>query len=199
MRLRGFVADVAGVEGGAVVVERPKPARQLVGQGHGGPVVSLALRQIQRPGLQPVQRLAGASSRQGRTQDGTASVDEQGPQVCIAALGDPAQASMVSRRVFAGHQPNPRGQVAPAVEARQVAGARAQRRGGEQPYAGNCEVALHGDIATSFFGKSLLDCSHVGLQADDMLELFGQGCTQDHRHVVPRIFKRLQHRRAHFA
>lgn len=49
--LRGFVADVVGVEGGAMVVKCPESAGELVGQGDGSFVVALALREIERPGV----------------------------------------------------------------------------------------------------------------------------------------------------
>ena len=42
-------ADGVGIEGGAVVIERPQPAREFVRQCDRGFVVALALLQIERP------------------------------------------------------------------------------------------------------------------------------------------------------
>src|SRR5690606_27700365 len=111
--LRGLVADVVGVEGGAVVVDGPESTGELVGQCHGGLVVALALGKFQCPGLEWIQWLAGALSHQGRAQDGSAAVNEQSTQVGVASFGDAAQSSLVSGGTLTRDQPDPCGQVSP--------------------------------------------------------------------------------------
>ena len=75
------MAEVVGIEGGTVVIERPQATCQLVRQRDCGLVVPLALLQFECPGLQGIERLAGASSQAGRAEHGAAAVDEQGAQV----------------------------------------------------------------------------------------------------------------------
>ena len=50
-------ADVIGVEGGVVMLHRPQPPREFVGERDGSLVVTDALLQRQHPGLQSVERL----------------------------------------------------------------------------------------------------------------------------------------------
>ena len=84
------------------MVERPQSARELVGQGHGGLVVSLAPGKLQCPALQRIQGSAGTSSHRCRAQDGASAMDEQGPQVGVPPLGDAAQAPLVRLAITNG-------------------------------------------------------------------------------------------------
>ena len=52
------LADVVGIEAGAVMLDGPKPAGELVGQGHGGLVVALPLLHVDGPCLQWIQSLS---------------------------------------------------------------------------------------------------------------------------------------------
>ncbi len=105
------LADGVGIEGGAVMIERPQPTRQFVRERDGGFVVALALLQVERPGLQGIEWLAGASSQGRRAQHRAATVDKQGAQVAVAALGDLSEPPLLAGRMFAGHQAQPGGQV----------------------------------------------------------------------------------------
>ena len=96
--------DVLGIKTCAVMFGRPQPARGLVGQGHGGRVVALALGQRQRPLLGSIQRLAAFSCRvrghQHRARRATSSTSAERLTLSRIKTGLPAASTPCRANTF---------------------------------------------------------------------------------------------------
>jgi hypothetical protein len=92
---------------GARAPYRPDDAGQLVGHGHGGLVVDVALGEFVGPGAEAVRLLVP-----GVQQHGAGAMDEQAAQVAVAALGDAPQVALEAAGELAGGEAQVTGQVA---------------------------------------------------------------------------------------
>jgi hypothetical protein len=95
---------------------RPGDSRQLVGEGDNGHVVMSATHKLFRPSAE--RRVALSHIGQSRTR----SMDQLPAEVFVAALADPEQLRLAAGRELTGNQAEPRGEIAPALEALSLAG-----------------------------------------------------------------------------
>ena len=99
---------MARIERRAVVVHRPQPPGQLVGQGAGGLVVAAGVLDLQCPGLQRIEVLSTTLLHPRRLQYRAGAVDQQRSYVDIAALGQASQPALLTRGMLARGQAQPR-------------------------------------------------------------------------------------------
>jgi hypothetical protein len=76
------------VEGLVVLPDGPDDPGELVGEGGGGLVVTASVLSCESPGAESV-----GTAALGGEQDGACAVDEEGSEVDVSSLGDPAESA----------------------------------------------------------------------------------------------------------
>ena len=87
-----------GLIEGALGPDGPGDAGELVGQSRRGAVVAATLMEVQSPGVKPV----GTSFSSGGEKNGSGAVDQECPEVGVAAFVDSAEVLSVAAGVLPG-------------------------------------------------------------------------------------------------
>jgi len=126
--LRGERWGSAVAERGVGGPDGPGEAREFVGEGDGGFIMTAPAFELGRPVLQaaPARRLLGV------TKNGASAVDPQHAELGITALADGSEAAARAARMLARGQAEIAREVARRGEAMRVADERDERRGGEE-------------------------------------------------------------------
>jgi hypothetical protein len=82
---------VIAIERLTVAGHRPQAPCQFVGDGHRGLVVPAPVGDLQRPGVEAVERASALVLGQRRDQHRACTVDQQRAQIRVAAFGDGAE------------------------------------------------------------------------------------------------------------
>ena len=108
---------------------RPHDARVLVGDRDQGLLIATATVEFDDPSLQP------AGSRrlrlQGRLKSASGTLDQERPQIDIAAQADAPQSSLATLAALSGRQSQPSAELPAALEGRRIGHCRRQRARGD--------------------------------------------------------------------
>src|SRR5512139_1115231 len=125
----------------------PRQPRILGGDRHRSAPVAASFDQTARPPTEPVLLVAEPG------QDGACAHDQQAAQVAVASLGNAPEPLLAAAAVLTGHETDPRGNLAAAVEFVSAAEAGEQRTGRRRADAGK----LHETSAARVLARCLGD------------------------------------------
>ena len=133
---QGFSGDgsnrLLSFEGAVVFPDGPDDASELVGERDGGLVVAAGLFELEGPSSEAI----GMGRFLGVPEDGASAVDEEHAKVGVAALGDAAEVTGETARVFARGEAEVAGEVAAGRKATNIADEGDEGGGGKSPIPG---------------------------------------------------------------
>ena len=130
-RLRRWCRYVPRLVGLARGQQRPRQPRVLVGHRDSGDVVMPTRDEFAKPCASTI------STCPRQLNQGSAPVNQQGPQVDIASLADDQELRLAAAGVLVRHQTDPRRELPRVLEVARVPGAGHQRAGGEGADSGD--------------------------------------------------------------
>ena len=118
------------------------------------------------------------------------TVDEQGPQVRVAAFADPEQPRLAARRVLSRHEPQPGAHLAPVVENARIADLSDESAGDQRPDT----ASFHQPVGARILAGQALEFARqvfdLGVEFIEPSPLPRQFSAQERGHE-PRFFTNL--------
>src|SRR5690554_2692039 len=164
----------AGIESGAILPDRPAHSGHLVGQGHGGLVVTDPSFGSDGPSLHSIQWLAGSIDGLGSGQHRPGTMNDQHSKVFVTPLADPAQPSSVTAGALQGSNPQPGREVPSGLEVMRRASTGHQGSAGQQSNTWKLTDQCDIFVVAGQRSDLLLGHFHLALEIVDLVNEFGE-------------------------